>query len=613
MTTLHATTTSGISAAGQGTGEATLGAMVLRAGSQYGGAALRHKDGGSWVDVSYAEFAQTVREIARGLIALGIERGDRVAVLANTRPEWTLVDMGAFCAGAVVAPVYHTNSPGECAYVLSDSDARVVFCEDAAQLAKLDDVRERCPLLAHIVLMEGEHDGAISLAALRELGAGVPDAAVDERVAAVAPDDIATLVYTSGTTGPPKGCVLTHDNMLFATRDYEQRLELELQSEPGTFFMFLPLAHSLARMIELAALDTGGTLTFWQRDPKRLLDDIREARPTYLPSVPRLFEKIYTAAHSGIAEQSAPKRAIFSWSIATGKRMRALERSGAHIPAHLAWRHRLADRLVLSKVRGLFGGELRLAASGAAPIAIEVLEFFDACGILVVEGWGMTETCAAGTINTERELRFGSVGRPLPGIEVRLARDGELLVRGPTVFREYFKQEAATHEALNDGWLSTGDLAAIDADGYVSIVGRKKDLIITSSGKNISPSNIENELKTTRWISDAVVFGDNRPYLVAMLVLDADEAPRLAEQLGIAGDDVAMLAGDDRVHAELQKSVDEVSARFARIEQVKRFTILDHELTQAAGELTPTLKLKRAVVYAKYARVFGGLYEEPNA
>lgn len=594
-----------------GTGAATLGEMVLSAGARYDGVALRERVGGTWVDTSYDDLTRTVREIARGLIALGVARGDRVAILANTRPEWTLVDMGAFCAGAVVAPVYHTNSPGEVAYVLSDSDSRVVFCEDVGQLEKLEDVRDRCPLLEHVVLIDGEHEGALSLAALRRRGAEIPDEVVDERVAAVASDDVATLVYTSGTTGPPKGCVITHDNMLFATRDYEQRLELDAQ-DPGSFFMFLPLAHSLARMIEVAALDTGGTLVFWQRDPKRLLDDIRDARPSYLPSVPRLFEKIYTAAHSGVAEQPAHKRAIFHWSVATGSRVRALERSGARIPAHLAWQHRLADRLVLSKVRGLFGGDLRLAASGAAPIATEVLGFFDACGVLVLEGWGMTETSAAGTINTARELRFGSVGRPLPGIEVRIAADGELLVRGPTVFREYFKNETASNEALSDGWLSTGDLGAIDADGYVSIVGRKKDLIITSSGKNISPSNIENELKTNRWISDAVVFGDNRPYLVALLILDADEAPKLAEHLGIADPDITAMATDERVHAELQKAVDEVGSRFARIEQVKRFAILDHDLTQAAGELTPTLKLKRAAVYKEFADTFAALYEEPR-
>ena len=596
-------------AQGTGTDASTLGAMILRAASMYEGPAIRYKLDGEWTEISYAQLAHTARDIAKGLIGLGIEAGDRVAVLANTRPEWTVVDMGAFCAGAVVAPIYHTNAPEECAYVLGDSDARVVFCEDAEQLAKVLDVRGECPRLEHLVLIEGTSADAMSLNDLKARGADVPDAAVDERVASVAADDVATLIYTSGTTGPPKGCVLTHGNFLDATRAYEQRLELGKDGVPIIFFMFLPLAHSLARITEVCVLDMGGTLVFWQRRPERLLDDIRESRPTYLPSVPRVFEKIYTAARSGVAEQPRPKRAIFEWSVRTGERVRAIERKGERIPAGLAMRRRVADRLVLSKVRALFGGELQLAASGAAPISKEVLEFFDACGVLVLEAWGMTETAAAGAINTIDELRFGSVGRPLPGVEMRIAADGELLMRGPSVFRGYFKNDKATRETLEDGWLSTGDLAAIDADGYVSITGRKKDLIITSSGKNISPTNVESALKQSRWISEAVVFGDKRPYLVALLTLDADEAPKLAARLGVEADITAM-ARDERVRAELQAAVDEANSHFARIEQVKAFAILDRDLTQEAGELTPTLKLKRNIVYKEFADVFSGLYEQ---
>jgi long-chain acyl-CoA synthetase len=592
-----------------GTHAATLGAMVLRATETYDGPAIRHRADGRWDEVSYAELGRRARAIAKGLIALGVEVGDRVSILCNTRPEWTVIDMGVFCAGAVVAPIYHTNSPEECAYVLGHSDARVVFCEDAEQLAKVRSARAECPQLEHVVLIEGEAQDALTLGALSELGADVPDDAVGERVRAVGPDDIATLIYTSGTTGPPKGCVLTHDNFLSAARAYEDRLDLREEGVPIVFFMFLPLAHSLARITEICVIDMGGTLVFWQRRPERLLDDIRESRPTYLPSVPRVFEKIYTAARGGIAEAPLHRRAIFNWALHVGGRRRALEREGRKVPPHIAWQHQLADKLVLSKVRGLFGGDLRLAASGAAPISAEVLEFFDACGILVLEAWGMTETAAAGSINTVGELRFGSVGRPLPGVEMRLASDGELLMRGPQVFRGYFKNDEATEETLEDGWLATGDLGAIDADGFVSIVGRKKDLIITSSGKNISPANLENALKQMRWVSEAIVFGDNRPYLVALLTLDADEAPKLAEQLGVKPD-IASMSHDPRVHDLLAKDVDAVNAHFARIEQIKRFAILDRDLSQADGELTPTLKLKRNVVYKEFADEFAALYEE---
>jgi long-chain acyl-CoA synthetase len=596
-----------------GTGATTLGAMVLRATAQYEGPAIRWRADGQWEEISYAELAGKARAIAKGLIELGVNAGDRVSILSNTRPEWTLIDMGVFCAGGAVAPIYHTNSPEECGYVLGHSDARVVFCEDREQLAKVQAVREECPLLDHIVLIEGEAAGVLTLDGLCELGSDLSDHVVEERVAAVDPHDIATLIYTSGTTGPPKGCVLTHDNFMGATRGYEERLDLREEGVPIVFFMFLPLAHSLARITQICVLDMGGTLVFWQRRPERLLDDIRDSRPTYLPSVPRIFEKIYTAARGGIAEAPPHKRAIFNWAVRTGARWRSYERAGRKVPAPIAWQHRLADHLVLSKVRGLFGGDLRLAASGAAPIAKEILEFFDACGVLVLEGWGMTETAAAGSINTIEELRFGSVGRPLPGVEMRIAADGELLMRGPSVFRAYFKNEDATHETLDDdGWLATGDLGAIDADGYVSIIGRKKDLIITSSGKNISPSNLENALKQIRWVSEAVVFGDNRPYLVALLTLDSDEAPKLAEHLGIEAD-VAAMAHDPRVHDELAKEVDETNASFARIEQIKRFAILDQDLTQAGGELTPTLKLKRNVVYKEFADEFAALYEEPRS
>jgi long-chain acyl-CoA synthetase len=585
--------------------------MVLLAGARGTAPALTEGTGERRAEISYAELAGSARDIARGLVALGVEPGDRVAILANTRPEWTVADMGAFCAGAVVVPIYHTNSPDECAYVLSHSDTRVVFCEDAAQVEKLRGIRGECPELRHVLLLDGQADGAMALDELRAIGAEVPEEAVEERVAAVSPLDLATLIYTSGTTGPPKGCELTHENFLAAAHAYQEVLDMYREDVPIVYFMFLPLAHSLARIIEVSVLDIGGTLAFWSRSPERLLEDIRETRPTYFPSVPRVFEKIYTAAHAGVAEQPRVKQVIFRWAIGTGRRMRSAERAGRRVRADLAWQQRMADRLVLSKVRGLFGGRLELAASGAAPIAKEVLEFFDACGVLVLEGWGMTETTAAGAINRTHRPRFGTVGEPLPGTELRIADDGELLMRGPTVFRGYFKDPEATEAALTDGWLATGDIARIE-DGFVSIVGRKKELIITSSGKNISPANLENGLKKSRWISQAVVYGDNRPYLVALITLDPDEAPRLAQQLGIDPDPASM-ARDERVRAVIQEVVDQLNTHFARIEQIKRFAVLDRDLSQAGGELTPTLKIKRKVVNDEFAAEIDALYAEPRS
>ncbi len=585
----------------------TLGSMILGAADRKG-TALRYKEDGEWREVSYADLVRDAKAIAKGLIALGIERGERVAILSDTRPEWTVADLGSFCAGTIVAPIYHTNSPEECEYVLRHSEAKAVFCEDASQLAKIAQIKARCPELDYVIAFHDARPGTLTTDDLERLGQKIGDDELKARAGDVNPHDTASLVYTSGTTGPPKACMLTHRNFLAQSRALEDRLQLQSRGAPIEFFQFLPLAHVFARIVQLFAFDLGGTLIFWSRDSSRLLDDIREARPTYFASVPRVWEKIHTAATSGIADQPRHKRAIFKWALGVGRRTSELRRNGRTPRGVHALQQRLAERLVHQKVRDLFGGRLELTITAAAPIPRDVLEFFDACGIVLLEVWGMTELCGAGTLNTESERRLGSVGKPLPELEMGVADDGELHAHGPIVFAGYFKDEAATRATLPGGWLATGDLGEIDGDGFVTITGRKKDLIITSSGKNITPANIENALKETRWISEAVIYGDGRPYLVALLTLDGEEAPKLAAQLGVPAD-VAAMSRDERVHAELQKAVDAVNARFARIEQIKRFTILDRELTQEQQELTPTLKVKRAFVYREFGDAFNELYE----
>jgi long-chain acyl-CoA synthetase len=570
--------------------------------------ALRFARGGTWTAMTYAELGEAVRGIARGLIALGVEPGDRVSILCGTRAEWTIADLGSLSAGAVVAPIYHTNSPGECRYVLEHAGSRVVFCEDAEQAAKVAEVRAQCPELEHVVMLEGSFEGALTLDELRARGEAVEPEAVDATAHAVQPGDPATIVYTSGTTGPPKGCVTTHENVMATARMYEDELEFGSSEEPVVVFMFLPLAHSLARVTQMVTLDVGGAIAFWRGDPKVVLEDLAATRPTHVPSVPRVFEKVHTRALAGVEEAGAVKRAIFGWALATGKRMRGVEREGGSPGALLRARHALADRLVLSKVRGLFGPDIQLALTGAAPIAQDVLEFFDACGVLVLEGYGMTETTAAATLNTQHRFRFGTVGRALPGTEVAIAADGEILMRGPNLFAGYFRNEEATRETMTeDGWLRSGDLGSVDEEGFLRITGRKKDLIITSSGKNISAANIEAALREIRWVSQAVVFGDNRPYLVALLTLDPDEAPALAERAGVECD-IAAMAHDERVLAELGREVEQVNSGFARIEQIKRFAVAERDLSQEHGELTPTMKVKRVPVYDEYADVFEGLY-----
>jgi long-chain acyl-CoA synthetase len=356
----------------------------------------------------------------------------------------------------------------------------------------------------------------------------------------------------------------------------------------------------------MVSIQTGGTLAFWSGDPRRLVEDVGAARPTHFPSVPRVFEKIHARVLARGEEGSAVKQRLFAWAVATGRKARPAARENRLSPA-LKAQHALADRLVLSRIRDLFGGRLELALTGAAPIPLEVLEFLDACGVLVLEGYGMTETCAAATLNTPAEHRLGSVGRPLPGTEVEIAPDGEVRLRGPNVFPGYHRDVEATRDVLQDGWMATGDLGDLDADGYLSITGRKKDILITSGGKNVSPENLESLLRETRWIAQAVVAGDRRSYLVALVTLDPDEAPRLAEQLGVAAD-LAAMAADERVRAAVWREIEAVNARVARVEQIKRFAILPRDLSQDEGELTPTLKVKRPVVYERYAVELDRLY-----
>jgi long-chain acyl-CoA synthetase len=369
-------------------------------------------------------------------------------------------------------------------------------------------------------------------------------------------------------------------------------------------YLFLPLAHSFALLIQFGTFELGATLAYWERDPLRIMANLAEVKPTYFPSVPRIFEKIYTAATAAVEKEGGLKKRIFDWSIAVGKRYHEAERSGGAGALSRA-KYSLADRLVLNKIRNLFGGNLRVAVSGAAPINPDILRFFDAAGVLVLEGWGMTETSTAATIATPDDFKFGTIGKPFPGVEIKIADDGEILVKGPNVFQGYYKNDDATRETIVDGWLHTGDLGEVDADGYLKITGRKKDIIITAGGKNITPANLEAEIKQHPMVSQCVVIGDRRPFLVAVVTLDPEEAQKYATEKGL---DVAALHTDDDVRASVQAHLDEVNEKFARVEQVKKFEILPHDFSQEGGELTPSMKVKRNVVAQKYADEVDALY-----
>ncbi len=589
----------------RGTNSTTLADLLPRAAQMYGSApAVRFKQDDRWISRSFEEVQDTVRSLALGLIDLGVEKGDKVSILGNTRPEWTYFDFAALSIGAIVVPIYQTNSPEECQYVLENSDAKVVVVEDDEQIEKIRKVRDHLPLLEQVVRMSGSSEDALSVDDVVARGAGRDGAEWEQRYSAVTKEDICTFIYTSGTTGPPKGCVISHGN-------YRAMLDMVnatsvIEGEDVTY-LYLPLAHSFALLIQLGSFDLGATLAYWERDPLKIMPNLAELKPTYFPSVPRIFEKIYTTATSAMEKEGGLKKAIFDWAIRVGVKMRETERAGRTPGFLLRKQYEFADKKVLSKIRGLFGGNLRLAVSGAAPINPDILRFFDAAGVLVLEGWGMTETSTAATISSPEDFKIGTIGKPFPGCEVRIAEDGEILVKGPNVFQGYYKNEEATRETIVDGWLHTGDLGEIDPDGFIKITGRKKDIIITAGGKNITPANLENEIKQHPLVSQCVVVGDRRPYLVALVTLDPEEAAAYAQENGLA-EDPAPLASNSDVRASIEAHLAKINEKFARVEQVKKIAILPQDLTQEAGELTPTLKVKRAVVAERHAPEIEKLY-----
>jgi long-chain acyl-CoA synthetase len=568
--------------------------------------AIRLKRDGEWTQLSYSEVGETISQVGRGIVDLGIQGGDRVCLLADTSPEWTYSDFGIAAAGAVVVPIYPTNSPEECEWVAGNSGARAVICENEAQLEKIRKVRDALPELEHLIAIDADAagDGVISLDELRERGRDRDVSELEERAAAVQGDDPYTFVYTSGTTGPPKGCVLTHRN--FASVCGAIR-ELSTVRPDDVSYLYLPLAHVFARIVELATFDFGASIAYMAGGTRQIIPELSEVHPTYLPSVPRIFEKLYTLANAQLENATPEQREQFHQAVKLGVKVRDMEGRGEEVPDEMRRHFEAADEQIFKNVRALFGGKVREAGTGAAPIAPEILEFFYAAGIPVLEGYGMTETTAAATISTVENHRFGTVGRPLPGIEVRIADDGELLIKGPNIFAGYWRNEDATRETVIDGWLHTGDLGEIDEDGYVKITGRKKDIIITAGGKNLTPANLENDLKQSRWISQAVMYGDRRPYPVALVTLDEEEIVPWAKEKGLPTD-LATLAENEEVRAMIQEHLDEANAKYAQVEQIKKFKILDHDLSQETGELTPTLKVKRNVVNEKYEDLFEQLY-----
>jgi long-chain acyl-CoA synthetase len=584
------------------TGSATIADLLGRAAELHADrVAVQFKAGDGWDTATYAEVGEIVSEAARGLLDLGLDLGDRACILSGTRVEWTYADFAISAAGGVAVPIYQTNSAEEVGYILEDSDARLIVCEDASQVDKVLQVRSAALRLETIVVIAGEHEAAVGWDELRERGRARDRAELEARTAAVRPEDPYTIIYTSGTTGPPKGCVLLHQN-------YRSVLDMCLQlgvlgrSDPEITYLYLPLAHSYALLIQLLTVDVGGTIAYFGGDTKQIVGELVQVRPTYLPSVPRIFEKIYTLVTSNFDADTLGK------AVEVGMQVQDLKVEGKPVPEALQAAYDQFDQQLFVNVRGAFGGRLVQANTGAAPIAHEILEFFWACGVPVMEGYGMTETATVATSQTIDQHRFGTVGRALPGVEIRIAEDGEVLLKGANIFQGYYKNADASFGAIEDGWLHTGDLGSLDEDGFLSITGRKKDIIITSGGKNLTPANLENDLKQTRYVSQAVMYGDRRPYPVMLITLDEEEIVPWAADQDIEDTSIAALSRHPKVHELIQDELDRANARYAQVEQVKRFFILDHDLSQETGELTPTLKVKRNVVTEKYSGDFAALY-----
>jgi long-chain acyl-CoA synthetase len=568
---------------------------------QRSGTAYLVEDPTGWREVSWAEAATTVDELANGLLSLGVGRGSTFAILASTTLEWALFDFALALVGATVAPVYATSSAHDVAYVLGHSESVGVLAEDADQVAKVEAHRADLSRLLHVLTFP-DLDGLRARG--REYAATHPDA-LDAASAAIDESDVFTYIYTSGTTGPPKACMIRHRNY-YAMVAVHDRLD-SMTSEGDRMLLYLPLAHNYGRLLHLSAPYVGFSIAFLP-DPFRAAEALQQVRPTLFPSVPRVYEKVHAAISGQFEQATGLKRRIVRWALDVGYRVSALEQQGRAIPRGLALRHRLADRLVYSKVKAKLGGRLRIANSGGAPLSREIAEFFHALDIMILEGYGLSECTTAATVNRPDAFRFGTVGKALPGVELRIAPDGEVLVRSETIFKGYFKDEDATRAVLTpDGWLRTGDIGSLDDDGFLTITDRKKDLIVTAGGKNVGPQNLENDLKTSPYVSQAIVVGDRRPYLVALVTLDETELRPWAREHGLDGD-LAALARHERVRELIQAVVDDVNRDRSRHEQIKRFAILPRDFSPDEGEITPTLKLKRRVCEQHFAAELETLY-----
>ncbi|PYN45450.1 MAG: long-chain fatty acid--CoA ligase [Candidatus Rokuibacteriota bacterium] len=576
--------------------------------------AQQFKQGADWKTITWREVGDVVREVGLGLIALGREKGEMVALLSTSRAEWVQADFAIFSAGCVTVPVYPTYPPDLISYVVNDSGAKTIIVEDSAQLAKVLQARDKMPALQQIIVIAG-YDApqppkiVMTWESLRRLGrenVAAHKSTLADRVASTRPTDLATIVYTSGTTGPPKGVMQTHGNHVAAVTASKQATPVQ---EGWVHLLFLPLAHSFARLESFLGV-THGLTTAFAENLDKVGENLKETRPHFICSVPRVFEKVYGKILAGVEAGSPAKKKIFSWAVSVGRDVSRHQQRGQPVPATLELKRKVAHKLVFSKLHAALGGRLQWAVSGGAPLARDIAEFFHAAGILLLEGYGLTETCPALTFNRPDRFKFGSVGQTLPGVQLRIAEDGEILARGPNIATlGYYKQPEATREVFDpDGWFHTGDIGTVDQDGFLVITDRKKDLIVTAGGMNIAPQNIENLLKADPFISQVMVYGDRRPYPVALITINPEELSKFAREQGILTSEAAAIVKHPKVAERVGRTVEEKNTQLQSYAKIKRFTVLPTDFSLDGGELTPTLKVKRKVVSQKYKDAIEELY-----
>jgi long-chain acyl-CoA synthetase len=575
---------------------------------------LKSKVDGQWRPWSSDEFRTAVEELSLGLRALGVEKGDRVAILSENRPEWAIADLATLAAGAVDVPIYSTLTPAQVKYILEDSQAKVVFVSSVAQARKVAEVRAQLPNLKHFVRMGSGPDFPEGFGAIEEVQQkGRPALAADpqavrQRAAEVKAEDLATLIYTSGTTGDPKGVMLVHSNIVSNVAAVRQVFHVFSQDDVA--LSFLPLCHIFERMAGYyMMLEVGATIAYAE-SVEAVPANMAEVRPTLMCSVPRLYEKIYARVLEKVAGDPPTRQKIFRWAIGVGRRL-FLHRSARTSPSVLDRARGLAaDKLVFGKIRARTGGRLKLFVSGGAPLSREINEFFGAVGLQILEGYGLTETSPVITCNRPDRFKPGTVGLPLPGVEVSIAPDGEILTRGPHVMKGYYNKPQATAEAIDaEGWFHTGDVGVIDADGFLTITDRKKDLIVTSGGKNIAPQPIENVIKNSPLVGEVVMIGDRRNFPSALVVPNFESLEKWARDKGLAATPREQLVERPEVVALYDQAIRDLTPHLAQFERIKKVALLPHEFTLEAGELTPTLKVKRRVIEQKYKDVIDRIYD----